>query len=102
MLVPCWAPGDLRGGAGWAIGARPVSGPWVGLGEVSLGATPAQECFLQRGTWQGQSWERSQSTSAPKGHFTGVETEAWKSPEAGRSEKTVGKQRDIHGYTGSE
>lgn len=102
VLVPCWAPGDLRGGAGWAIGARPVSGPWVGLGEVSLGATPAQECLLPRGTWQGQSWERSQSTSVPKGHFTGVETEAWKSPEAGRSEKTVGKQRDIHGYTGSE
>lgn len=39
VLVPCWAPGDLQGGAGWAARTRPGSGPRVGLGEVSLGTT---------------------------------------------------------------
>lgn len=45
VLVPCWAPGDLRGGAGWAARTRSVSGPRIGLGEVSPGTTPAQECL---------------------------------------------------------
>lgn len=43
VLVPCWAPGDLRGGAGWAAGTRPGSGPRVGLGKVSPETTPAKE-----------------------------------------------------------